>query len=556
MEKEVSAGQREQQPQDACDRRFKEEPGHVAGESTTEKYIEKRRETMKFRTIVTLALVLSFALGSVVMAASVEPTVIAGSDNLNKTCAVVMPGTYELKYDFDEAKWSDTGDGSLEVNYVKPSTLAGSVNSFDWTSNILVLGVIVKDGVDGANWYDYRAAGSMGDTYLTTPNDGAKNISHISWCYFPSQDYEELKVSKTAVTSYTREHFWDIDKSVDTENEYKLGDYAKIWLFIDGSGDETATWTVDVTYDDYEDSDWNVSGVITVTNTGTLDAVITSVEDVLAGQPISVNCGVTFPYTLLVDQALVCSYNEDGYVEGKNEVTVTTERDTYDAEAAIVWGDPTTEINKTVSVKDVSDLFGEVALGTVTAPNDAQFTYTKDFGWADYGADKCGPYQYDNTATIVETKQSASATLKVNVQCYVFDGETAWAANGDKPLELRYTKRGNWATYVKYEGAKTTTLFAGQTIDVGSVGFSAPVDGNVTITVELNDPWEFEDVLENLKVQDYKKAPSGNPEPGLFAHKKTCDAASSSCSIVVPVNNFYGVHVNVGQWIPDPNFGP
>jgi hypothetical protein len=70
----------------------------------------------------------------------------------------------------------------------------------------------------------------------------------------------------------------------------------------------------------------------------------------------------------------------------------------------------------------------------------------------------------------------------------------------------------------------------------------------------LTGDWEFEDVLENLKVQDYAKAPSGNPVPGLFAHKKTCDVLLDSCWIMVPANNFYGVHVNVGQWTPDPNF--
>jgi hypothetical protein len=101
------------------------------------------------------------------------------------------------------------------------------------------------------------------------------NLSHV--CPGVS-DYEELTVSKTAVTSFTREHFWDIDKSVDTENGYEHEGYPKVWLYIDGSGDETATWTVDVTYEGYVDSLFNVSGVITIENTGTLDAVITDID--------------------------------------------------------------------------------------------------------------------------------------------------------------------------------------------------------------------------------------------------------------------------------------
>jgi len=394
------------------------------------------------------------------------------------------------------------------------------------------------------------------DTLLagTATSDGDNtffNLSHVC----PGAGFEQLTVSKTAVTSFTREHAWDIDKSVETENGHRLYEFPKVWLFTDGSGDETATWTVDVTYEGYEDSDFNVSGQVTIENTGTLDAVITSVADVLAGAPISVDFGVAFPYTLPAGETLTGTYDEDGYVEGKNEVTVTTERDAYVAEAAIVWGDPTNEINATVNIKDYSYLFGKKSLGTATAPNDAQFTYTKDFAWADYGRDRCGSFTYGNKAMIVETGQKAEATLKVNVQCLIFKGETAWAANGNTPGELRYSQRGNWATYVAY-AEKTTTLFAGQHIDVGSVTFSAPDSGEITITINLSGGWEFADSAGNVKIQDYDKAPSGNPAPGRFAHKNSADSTQSSFSISVPLNNFYGVHVNVGQWMPDPNFGP
>ena len=121
------------------------------------------------------------------MAASVTPTIIPGADNLDKTCAVVMPGTIELKYDAEPPDGTTPySDGTLSVSIVKPSTLAGSLNSFDWTKtsgSVVVMGVIVKDGVDGANWYDYSPDGSTADTYLTTPFDGDKGISHISFCY-------------------------------------------------------------------------------------------------------------------------------------------------------------------------------------------------------------------------------------------------------------------------------------------------------------------------------------------------------------------------------------
>lgn len=122
-------------------------------------------------------------------------------------------------------------------------------------------------------------------------------------------------------------------------------------------------------------------------------------------------------------------------------------------------------------------------------------------------------------------------------------GQTAWSDGS------RYTPRGNWATFSHYAPDLTVTLFAGQTFDAGTVHFSA-VDGsgNVTITVTLNAGFRFEDRAENLKVQGYASAPSGNPAPGLFAHKDY--AFGSSFSITVPAANYYGVHVNVEMSVP------
>lgn len=118
-----------------------------------------------------------------------------------------------------------------------------------------------------------------------------------------------------------------------------------------------------------------------------------------------------------------------------------------------------------------------------------------------------------------------------------WEGETAWADG------TRYVNRGNWATYTPYYGADSVTLYAGQTMEAGTVSFSAAADGMVTITITLNEGWRFAEVDENVKIQAYASAPSGNPSPGLFAHKFT--AASSPAGFVVPQNNFYGVHVDV-----------
>jgi hypothetical protein len=386
------------------------------------------------------------------------------------------------------------------------------------------------------------------------------NLSHVC----PGvMDYEELTVSKTAVTTFTREHFWDIAKTVDTEFGYEHDGFPKVWLYIDGSGDETATWTVDVTYEGYVDSGWNVSGVITIENTGTLDAVITAVDDVLAGASIEVECfepalmitlagssEVEFPYTLPVGATLTCTYSEDGYVEGFNEVTVTTERDEYFADAEIIWGDPTTEINETVTISDLSDLFGGVELGTVTAPNDAQFTYTQDFAWADYGADGCGDFVYENTATIVETGQSASATLLVNVQCYVY--ETAYAKGDDAICFIPTFAQWGWTNPIEpdeYEwdlwaGAAQCDTEKGTL--VGSVTVIYDDAGYVTVTYNVVAPYLLD---ETHVYADYGMFPldrRGNPTvaPGAYYNASPFDGTQV----------YVIAHAVVG--LPDPNFGP
>jgi hypothetical protein len=125
--------------------------------------------------------------------------------------------------------------------------------------------------------------------------------------------------------------------------------------------------------------------------------------------------------------------------------------------------------------------------------------------------------------------------------------ETAWAANGlgeafVGTLPYNTGNTGNWATYVAYSADKTVTLFAGKTMDVGTVHFSAPDNGQVKITITLTGGWMFE-AGSVVAVQDYSSAPSGNPNPGGFDHKEP--ASGTTHEIWVPLNNFYGVHAVV-----------
>lgn len=138
--------------------------------------------------------------------------------------------------------------------------------------------------------------------------------------------------------------------------------------------------------------------------------------------------------------------------------------------------------------------------------------------------------------------------------CY--SDETAWAAG------TRYVTKGNWATYTLYT-LTPVKLFAGQTMNSGTVTFSAPVNNVVTITVTLNDGWRFalnpveyneknEPIYDNnIKVQDYASTPpKKNPAPGLFSWKKFADGQVGT--IEVPKNALYGIHVDVEQEVDCP----
>lgn len=321
---------------------------------------------------------------------------------------------------------------------------------------------------------------------------------------------EELTVTKSVETSYNRTHDWSIEKRVETDNNLFWdgdGESSKIWLYEDGSGDETATWYVDVNYEGYEDDEFNVSGTITIENNGEADAVITSVVDQLAGTEISIlwdnNENFEFPYTLPAGETLTGIYDEnvDEAIEGDNLVTVITERDEYTGEEEIIWSDPDQENYAEITVEDVSDLLGIETLGTLNAAdfeneNFGEFSYDREFVWSDY--DEVGPHFYDNTATIVETDQSASAKLVVNWEepeekCYA--DETAWAYGGSYANEnLEYVNGNNWGwtngplsegsyEWDIYAGAGRNDLDSGEIVGTLYVEYE---DGSVTVTYDLD----------------------------------------------------------------------
>lgn len=349
---------------------------------------------------------------------------------------------------------------------------------FDWSSTLTIDAVIVKGGPN-ANAYVYVPEDNA-DTNLhspVNPNNGQVfAISHIEFCY----DYE-VTVTKTAETTYTRTYKWDITK--DPNGNY-VGFVGDSW-----------THKYDITVDQtgYTDSAWAVSGQIKIENKTPFSATITSVTDTISGiGAVTVSCPQTLPYTLNSGGTLTCTYSKalpDGAAR-TNTATVTTQGAVGGGsdDAAVTFGNPTTEVNKTVNVTD--------DLGTVAAGDDKKFgpfngdasvSYNRDFVCpANPTAYTNGVYTAPavvNTATIDETGDSDTAT--VNVKCY--------APVVSKTAATYYERDWTW-TITKTGDQTNLTLSPGQshvvnyTVVVSATKTDSAFKVSGTITVVNPNP--------------------------------------------------------------------
>jgi hypothetical protein len=292
----------------------------------------------------------------------------------------------------------------------------------DWSGALSIDAVIVKGGPN-ANVYSFSPE-SFGATGLSAPinpnTDRPYGLSHVDFCF----DYE-LAVSKTAITALQRTWPWTIDKSSTVST-----------LTLSTGQTYAAPFDVTVTAGAPVDSNWKVSGVITVRNPAPFAATIASIADSMA----AATCGVTFPYVLASGGTLSCTYEAAlaGPSSGTNHVDVATtgvvgggaaDRP-FDFTAAAV-----TERDACVDVND--DHYG--ALGrTCRGTSPYTYHYTADVGpFAD-----CGPRTFTNTASFAAVTTGAT-------------GSDAWAIAVDVPCDVGCTlTQGYWKTHSTYGPAK------------------------------------------------------------------------------------------------------
>jgi len=307
-----------------------------------------------------------------------------------------------------------TGTATFDFASVTPTEVDKNPNVYD---NYNAEGEVLK-GTASTGTFSYQKtytcahdAGSFSNTArvdLTDPRTDPTASANLTVSCLG------LEVTKDAQTALTRTYKWLINKDVTP----------KVWNLFTGD-DGTSEYTVTVTPNGFDDMSWSVSGNIHVHNPNSVPVYLTGVTDALGGvlPPASVSCpAAAFPtvYTLVAGATLDCTYSStlpDG-TDRTNTATATA-KPTQTGTAASFTGTASvsftgvslTEVNKTVDVTDSYQGGAPSALGQATFGTDPTvFTFPRTFTCdADKG-------KHDNTATITQTSQTASASVTVN--CY------------------------------------------------------------------------------------------------------------------------------------------
>ena len=122
------------------------------------------------------------------------------------------------------------------------------------------------------------------------------------------------------------------------------------------------------------------------------------------------------------------------------------------------------------------------------------------------------------------------------------NGNEETAFGGDTAVNVN--SPGAWWYYFDTSGSAAQTIWAGQTIDVGTVTVSEPDEGNVTIEINLDSGWELQAGSETVKIQGYAQGelPGSRPAAGLFT-----DYKGTSLTVTVPENDIYVIHLDVQE---------
>jgi hypothetical protein len=385
----------------------------------------------------------------------------------------------------------DEGDGSI----------AGDPILSDWTIRLYkvvnnVWTLVDTDTTDGAGAYNfdnlpvgsYKVCEVLQAGWIQTfssiqgANTSPDADEEGQWCNtknvttsgnnpsagnFGNYQAKALTVEKTAATTFTRTYGWTIDKSVTPDT---------IDMFTGDSAD--VEYTVTLTKDDGTDSNFAVTGNITITNpnpvsTG-LDATIEGVTDAMGDIEASVECPSD---TVVAGGSIVCTYSSTlpDAENRTNTATVVTSGivggGADDVAVTFDLNNPTNEVNDTVNVDDTNDMSWEFSDDGVQKYEDT-FTCNADEG------------EHSNTVTIEETDQSASADVTVN--CHELEVTKTADTSYIRTFDWEITKTVDEDELHLFTGDEATVEYT--VVATKLAGVDSGFAGNGTISVHNPAP--------------------------------------------------------------------
>lgn len=294
-----------------------------------------------------------------------------------------------------------------ELSALYESSLGSSgwqtVGNITIPASVLLTGKNTLKILAGNEYYhpsnpNFEANNSPVPAYVSNPYT-QRNPGGLIFSLNVAYEVSPLVVTKTVETSFSRTWNWTIEKTVSPET-----------MTLAAGQQANANYTVAVTADP-TDSDWAVSGTITIQNPNTVPAEISNVADILG----EVTCPEEFSDlagTLAAGATLVCTYSGTGLSgeETVNSAVVSTTGavpGASDEEQVVFGGTPTAELDECV---DVSDSIQGI-LGTNICATDQNFNYTRTIGPYAYP----GVFIVDNTASLVTNDSNTEKEVTARV---------------------------------------------------------------------------------------------------------------------------------------------
>ncbi|MEM0360125.1 MAG: hypothetical protein QXK06_02170 [Candidatus Diapherotrites archaeon] len=317
-----------------------------------------------------------------------------------------------------------------------------------------------------------------------TLNDGFDSPSNGNKAVSVNYEQVNLSVSKNVYPHIEQNYVWTIDKSVTPD----------AWVLFDGdSGQSQYTITVTKTLGS---TTYSVIGQITITNPAQYaSAQITNVTDEISGfGAATVNCPVTFPYSLPAGQTLTCTYSATlpDSTTRTNTATVTTTGDVGGNSASKEINFSGVSPRPSNSSIEVTDTQG----GPWLFNNSGSVTYNKTFDCSGITySNNHGSKTINNTATITQTRQQDSAS--VTVDCYKLSIA--------KTASTGFTRKYNW-TIDKKADKTELTLAPGETyilnyevkVDKTHTDSGWSVSGNITVSNPATIPATINSVTDAI----------------------------------------------------------